>query len=371
MGFRKRISQILTPPTRRKSEFDSDPAQTPAPGIGGATRINEILKKLLLDEDRDSESTHANLSELREVAAKYGSYMTACEIQECVIELPMKDEAGNHYKKERGYELAADLHQQDLMTRLSAVSEGKSTDSLEDFGRFFKNPVGCHFLAEKHRKGIQLSLATTEDLILRGCSPNPNAPKFIALAELSAKTLMTLALQEKEKKERDYNKAKRNQRNFDTPIPEDMVAPNDIEDLLLSFLDDFRKKVTQVTAAIRQQGALPQVDFRELKGTEGKEIFTQHLVYTETIRNIAHAAQYYPLESFAYEQAGTVRELAAPGKGIEIFGLAAQLIERQADTEKTLGLKQLSNRHYEKASKLWYLVGDVPKANHASSQAHQ
>ena len=105
MSIRKRISQILTPSIRRTSP-EVETGFGLRREIGGAARIGDILRRLLVDNNQDTESTQTELSDLRDIASKYGCYLIACEIQECVSSMPNEDEDGRAFKKGRGFELA-------------------------------------------------------------------------------------------------------------------------------------------------------------------------------------------------------------------------------------------------------------------------
>ena len=157
MSILKRITQILTPPIRRKSKL-KDTSLSSVRESGGATRIGDMLKHLLTEEKKDAESIRDALSELRDIASEYGSYMTATEIRDCVLRMPDKDEEGRAYRKGRGYELAADLYQQSLSKKIIAVDEGILAIEPEEFSGYCKELLECLFLARKHRRGIQVCL---------------------------------------------------------------------------------------------------------------------------------------------------------------------------------------------------------------------
>lgn len=55
--------------------------------------------------------------------------------------------------------------------------------------------------------------------------------------------MMDLALREKEKTDRGFNRAKRDHRRFDTPMPEESVPPDSGDGSLLAYIDGCRLQV--------------------------------------------------------------------------------------------------------------------------------
>ena len=368
MSILKRITQILTPPIRRKSKL-KDTSLSSVRESGGATRIGDILKHLLTEEKKDAESIRDALSELRDIASEYGSYMTATEIRDCVLRMPDKDEEGRAYRKGRGYELAADLYQQSLSKKIIAVDEGILAIEPEEFSGYCKELLECLFLARKYRRGIQVCLEICEDLVFRGCDPSEAARLYRSWAKESVTGVLELTLQEKEQADRIYNRAKREHRKIDTPMPEDSSPSAALDEGLLIHLDELRQKVLQIAMALSRADVKPEIAYRDLKGTKENDVLQKHLAYTELLRRISSSAQYLPLEAFAYEQAAVIKESMARGSGLDHFKAAAQLFVKQAEIERNLSLAVLSRRHYERAAELWRLAGDMPLAENARTMA--
>lgn len=368
MSILKRITQILTPPIRRKSKL-KDTSLSSVRESGGATRIGDILKHLLTEEKKDAESIRDALSELRDIASEYGSYMTATEIRDCVLRMPDKDEEGRAYRKGRGYELAADLYQQSLSKKIIAVDEGILAIEPEEFSGYCKELLECLFLARKYRRGIQVCLEICEDLVFRGCDPSEAARLYRSWAKESVTGVLELTLQEKEQADRIYNRAKREHRKIDTPMPEDSSSSAALDEGLLIHLDELRQKVLQIAMALSRADVKPEIAYRDLKGTKENDVLQKHLAYTELLRRISSSAQYLPLEAFAYEQAAVIKESMARGSGLDHFKAAAQLFVKQAEIERNLSLAVLSRRHYERAAELWRLAGDMPLAENARTMA--
>ncbi len=368
MSIRKRITQILTPPTRRKSKLE-DTSLSSDRESGGAARIGDILKHLLPEARKDTESIQADFSELKKIASEYGSYTTATEIRDCVLRMPNEDEEGRAYRKGRGYELAANFYHQSLSDRIIAVDGGILAVEPREFSGYCKELLECFFLARKHRRGIQVCLGICEVLVFRGCVPSEAARLYPSWAKESVLGVLELTLQEKERADQNYNRTKREHRKINAPIPEESSPSDAVDEGLLAYLHELRQKVSEIAMALSRAEVKPEVDYRELKGSKEKEVLTRHLAYTELLRKISNRAQYLPLEAFAYEQAAVTKESMMRGSGLDLFKAAAQLFGRQAEIERNLSLAILSRRHYERAAELWRLAGDVPLAENARTMA--
>jgi hypothetical protein len=156
MSFRKRITEILTPPSRHKSDFE----QLGVAGkqeIGGVARIGDILTWLLCDVGQGDKATRVELKELRKIATKYGIYLTACEIQGCVVRMPDVDEAGNSFKKGRGFELAADLHYQSLIGWIKGGDDGALEVGSEEFSKYFSELLESFFRRRSILRGFKFA----------------------------------------------------------------------------------------------------------------------------------------------------------------------------------------------------------------------
>lgn len=368
MSIRKRISQILTPSIRRTSP-EVETGFGLRREIGGAARIGDILRRLLVDNNQDAESIQTELSDLRDIASKYGCYLIACEIQECVSSMPNEDEDGRAFKKGRGFELAANLYQQNISKRINAVNEGDLNVEPEEFSRYVRELLECLFLAKKHRRGIQVCIEICEYLVLRGCDLSIDRHLFLSLAKDSAVTILELSLHVKEKADREYNRAKRESREFDTPIPDYSFYPDGVDEEILSHLDGLARKIAEVADSLSETEAKAKRDSLVLAPKFDEATVANHLSYLEIVRNISNKAQYLPLEAFSYEQTGKFKESMQPGDGQEFVKVAAQLFERQAIAEGDLGLDILSRQHYVKAEEFWRLGGDVSRAENAGTIA--
>ncbi|MFP6581131.1 MAG: hypothetical protein VCD00_01100 [Candidatus Hydrogenedentota bacterium] len=368
MRVLKQISRILTPPTRHTSREERTDLG-PGKEVAGAARIGDILKCLLVDEKPGVDNIQAELSELRDIASKLGIYMVACEIRECVSSMPHEDKKGRMYKKGRGFELAADLHQQNLSIKLSALSEGRTDMGPEGFSRYFREVLDCFFLAKKHRKGIQVCLGTCEELLIRACDRSGSAQVFPSLAQECVAVILELVLREKERNDHSYSRAKQENRRSDTPLPRVPLPPDFLDDGLHSYLSDSRERIVMVASALAKAKAKANIDIDfGVSGT--RNVFEKRLAYTEFLRKISSISHYHPLEVFAFEQAGAIKEAIAPGNGLTLYKMAAQVSEKQAKRERDRNLRFLSRRHFEKAADMWYLAGDIPRAKKARTLAY-
>lgn len=381
MGFLKRISQIITPLIGLKSRSSKsssskrnkqrDTNHSVVREGGRADRIGHILAHLLSESKSDSRNAHDELLELKDIASEYGAYMTATEIRDCVLRMPDADSEGKAYRKGRGYELAADLFRQDLVKKVKPVHKGILAVSAEEFAAYCKELLECFFLAEKHRRGIQICLVICEDLIIRSCSPSEAARQYSSLARDSVRAILELVLDEKLQADREYNRAKREHRKFDTPMPEDNPSPAAVDEALVAYLDELRGKVHEIDAALSRAEARPDVDLGKLQGNEEEDVLARLLAYTESIRALAKSTRYLPLHALAYEQAAQIKDSMVRGSGAEYYKGAALVSEKEAEKESEFNFTVLSRKHFEHAAQLWRLAGDEPQAVKAKARASE
>lgn len=358
MSFRKRITEMLTPPIRHSSDREEFGSKGGGE-IGGAARIGEILNRLLCDASSSKEAVRIELEALRKIAVQYGSYLTACEIQECVLRMPNANEGGHVFRKGRGFELAADLHYQSLVGRIKGAGDGTLSIETDEFAKYFGELLESYFSAKKHRKGIQVCIGICEDLLTRGCGSSRGAKACPGFANASMVAMMDLALREKERTDRKFNRAKRDHRRFNTPMPEESAPPDSVDGSLLSYIDGYRLQVAQVELGMARLQYKVELDFRSLTGSEARSDIENLLGFVESVRKIANNAQCQILEAFAYEQAGIIKESLSVGSGVELISTGARLYENCAGKEVELKLGVLCRRHFEKAAELWALAGNA------------
>jgi hypothetical protein len=150
---------------------------------------------------------------------------------------------------------------------------------------------------------------------------------YPGLAKESMIVMIDLALREKEKTDRRFNRAKRDHRRFDTPMPGESAPPDSVDGSLLAYIDGCRLQVAQVGLVMGRVQARAEVAFRLLTGDESQDVFARHIAYIESVRKVASGAQHQVLEAYAYEQAGVVKEFVASGSGLESFGMGTGLLE--------------------------------------------
>ncbi len=351
MSFIKRVSQILTPPFRHKAK--SAPGASPIPDKDAtASLVNDILRELCLDQPLEEEKTRRNLEELKKIATAYGGYFTASEIRDCLGRMPESSEKRIPYKKGRGYELAAGLYLQHLRKCIDDIEEWSISPNLKEFHECLSELFSCLLLADKYRKGIEVCLECCESLACRSCYRSNHFWIYLDLSKRTAASLSQAAFEKMEELERDFNLEKRFSRKFDTPPPDEPRASAIIGKALIEHLAELRRQISQVGTDIAKLNSKPVLSREEFENANDENEIIRHLDYLHAVTDVAQESKFLVLAAFAEEQAGLLHEELKRGTGSKFFLGAARLYKAQGDTEQRLHLRNLSNRHYKKASEL-------------------
>lgn len=333
MAFPKRLSDILTPPSWL---WSSKPDRT---GTGSSpdhvntgpslSHVGDILKKLLGAESPSSPSSDsaAQLSQLKEIAKKYGCQHLAHEIRDTVGRLPETSSSGEAYKKGRGFELAADLfiqHARGLMRDLpsgAALREVKATVA---------EIVSCYFLAGKHLKGVEASLDFSS-VILCQCVAAPSmAEDYMRTAHEIGGSTLDLTLQADES-------LRHSNRSSDSDPGDLQGTARGIPTELLSYLGDSQEQVRNLRDKLADivRGSVVE---------DAGPVSPDRWAYLTAVAHEAEAAGHTSLAAAAWEAMAALPGQAGRPAGADCVNFAVALYEKSARTAQECGLLSTSRQ---------------------------
>ena len=190
MTIRKRLSDILTPPTwlYTPSPASETTPSSPPPETGPSlSEVGPLLKELLMPGEVPEQTTRGRLGRLKEISSKYGCLQVAREIRDTVQRMPEIGTGGVPYKKNRGYDLACDLFLQHARKRLDGAD---SKAALYDVVTVSEEIQHCLFASKRHVKGIDLGLDLMESVLERMCTGSEGCGDYMQFAqEIVGRTL--------------------------------------------------------------------------------------------------------------------------------------------------------------------------------------
>lgn len=357
----RRITQFLTPPPMRKPS-GQEPVDWTEPQQVSASMLRPILQSLLAGQPPDEFAPKRSLSDLREIATRYGAYPTASEIQNCLARMPEKDSEGVAYKKGRGYELAASLYTQHLNKEIDGV-EGKSKPLGPNlFEEFVRELVECLFKGQLVRRGVEITIVTVEKLLSKAVDSFEYRELYLTLAHRCVECTIASSLEKVEADLEAANRAARRYEKGESPPPTPSSPLQTLDQELIAYLKNMETRVEVIKEGFTQFPMRPAMRGTGSEQKPDQKTIRRHLEYLHGLMQIVNDAGYRPLLGLLKERGGVLREQVSKGAGVDFLRSAAGDYEWQGDKEASLHLVNLSRKRYARAANLYRRVGDAAKA---------
>lgn len=353
MSIIKRLTEVLTPPIRRRTSSDRDQGSV-VESTGAETPrlsdLKDILWELLTRERISPSATNELLTKIKEIAKQYGTVVTAAEIRDTVLRMPDANQSTAPVKKRRGYELAADLLRQSIYAQLRRVEEDDDCGALDDVPDLAFEMLASSFLAEKHIKGIETCLAVVEELLERACYHSLSSAPCLELADRLMTQTVDMVLVEDERLAQARRSAER------AGVPEAATFRGPLESALLANLAVRRDAVQNLCerlATLPKTAVLPP---RERPDAITKVDLHAHMTFLLAVAQAAIAEICPVLAAYALEHAAEAGALLRHAKTSSYAKHAALLYRKAAAAEGASGFHVAKRKHLEAAAALQKLT---------------
>ncbi len=325
MSKRKRLSDILTPPTwlfpASKSDLPPAPDVIEANAGPSLAEIAPMLKELLQPGKLNEGEMRARLGRIKELSAKYGFVQVAREIRDTVDRLPETAADGAEYRKSRGYELACDLTIQHARSKLRVQEPAKV---LPEVVAAASEVLESLFAAGKHVKAIELTIDLMDSVLERVCAGQGTCDEYLRTAqEIAAYALeRSLVVDEASRKAR-MNSAQ-----------DGTVAGKDFVIVPAEALAQLAATCERVRGARRRMSSLERV-------ADG----AARMRFLQIVAEESAAANLWPLAATALEESATLIRAHNAGESDALAKRARAVCERAAAESDAAGFKQLAQRY--------------------------
>jgi hypothetical protein len=157
-------------------------AKPEAPGVS-PEELQPLLITLLEEPTLETTAAKNVIAELKSIASRCGTFLTASEIQRALSEFDFKSEDGRRLKGTRAYELAAKLHWEYIHKEIDQMNKKSRRLGSTVYAVFVEEMIECLLRGEDPLKAIEIPVVLADELLGRVFEPSPYTGTYFILAE--------------------------------------------------------------------------------------------------------------------------------------------------------------------------------------------
>lgn len=322
------------------------------------TQVKKNLETLLSAESVNDPEARAAQSILQQIATSYGAYRTATEIYGYVTGAARLSDSEGALQRSRGFELAGELFFLHLQHEIDSIEDSDKPLGPSIFKTYCDELFDSFFRGDHVRKGIGFPIMIMERLMTKAVSSHGHADLYVKLAEQALNSAIELSKLKFERDRQEARRASRMHKRGETPPPRVKSADLTLDEDVLDYLQDVRRRFRQFSELVSKSSAL--------NSTNGSDEVL--LATLQVYLDAAEKMGYPGLAGLLKERAGTFLAANQPNKARAYLFSAARDFERLADQEYSLHLTKMAVRRYRRAHKLYTLTKSAPEAARVKSK---
>lgn len=305
--------------------------------------LKPVLSRLVRFESLESADAGQAIEQLRVMAQRGGLFLTASEIQRCLKQYPMIDDAGGRMDCTRAYEFAAKLHWDHIHDQLGEMQDSKRKLGPTVYMTFLEELIECLIRSKDGAESFQIPVVLAEELLLKVLDPTVHSLRFLALGRRTLEGVL------------DYCDA----RSIADGIEAEFGAGNGggasefyptiaVDPAVVEYL---RAEFGMVRGFVEDVEAL----FDSNENTSGvspddvERKRTHILDYLEALLSVMQRHDCPPIRAACMQRLGEMRRKLNEEPDQPILLEAAALFDAQAEKETGLGLDMLASRRHKDA----------------------
>ena len=349
----KKISQIITPPIRKKSTQEARQTLKQEFHTPTSSPFDSLVRKILIADSVEDPEARQGFLQLKQIAVRNGVYATASKLKSFVMNLPERDETGTPYNKQWGYQLAAELYLKHLRAELDMLNGRVRPLGPTVFGGYLDDYIQCLFEADKVSKAIETVLAMADKLLSKGVHSSQYRERYTKLAEQAVTSITTLSIEKREKDKTNYYKAVKIHRKAKTPVPTSLDEMLSIDSSRLDYLKGLQQNFVLISKILQELGTGQNVSPHLTTADSDRANILNQVQLLQSSISVAEKIGYSSFSAILLEKVGRLRVALRDERSGRYLREAAKHYEMQGDIERRLRLTNLSKQRYQKAVRLY------------------
>ena len=320
--------------------------------------LRPLLKTLLKEPSLETPEAQKVLESLRELSTKAGPFLTASEIQRCLVRFKFLNDDGEKLNRARAYELAAKLHWEHLRRQVEAIEADAKPLGPTVFTTFLEEMVECLLRSGEPRKAAEIPIVLADELLGKLLVPSLKTLDYAVLAERSIGTALDCCrswlseLRERGAQGENGEAHEAEEEKIEGDVPDETIKDDHAVDSdLIEYLRELDAAFRRVSLDLHEL-MFPIDTCRLITQSDESTRIEQNRTYLQVLVGIANKAGYAPLEAMALEAlSDSVRdedEENAQGYASQ----ASDLYRAEAEKDSSLRLTILSCKRAKAADHL-------------------
>ncbi len=307
--------------------------------------LQPLIRTLLEEPSLESPEAQKVITELRNLSTKAGTFLTASEIQRCLLGFKFTTEDGEKLNGARAYELAAKLHWEHLHRQIEEIETESRPMGPTVFATFLEEMVECLIRGDDARRAVEIPVVLADGILEKTLEPSIHTLDYIALAERAIGVSLDCCVDwiEKHRPEPEEDAQAESQERDAEEGPLTSGLMTFLRELETS-LKRVGQELNELLAPIESSALLAECD----PATKSARVHDYHRV----LERVGEQAGYAPFRGMVLARMSQAFQDVDLEKSKAFALEAADLFEAQAEKEGQLKLTFLQHRREKRVNML-------------------
>lgn len=333
-------------------------------------KIWPLLRVVIATREEESPDVKRAGAELRELARTQGFLATAAQVRLQLRSLHGPEAKSDGYLVNRGYVIAADLIFHHILEEIDAIRNEDKKVGPNGFRLTCNDLVDCLMMTKHVRRSVEIPILAVDKLLVQAVDDHDSRGLYLQLAMQAIESSAELIFQryEQEQGQLDEERQLEEERSAAGEEHEQRMIETHIDAPLVLYLREFKDDLFALHTELASCDASSPLTELEVREKADPQATQAHYDFLQTMLGISQRTNYNGFSAWMMERAGTFLLHMDPQKSKEFYQAAAESYSRQGEHEARVSLNKLATIRFEKAAKLFQLVGDNANAQRVSAE---